>query len=110
MINNIYNKIFRFFVPGKTALEIKKKYGIPDRLSMKIRFTRDGYFVLTCNELPGLITEAKDGKELIYMFNDAVLSYFDVPKSEGDIVFNELNIDGHGTFVINDDSRVAQLA
>ncbi|MCD4705428.1 hypothetical protein K8R66_05125 [bacterium] len=110
MMNNIYNKIFRVFVPAKSALEIKNKYNIPSELSMKIRFTENGYFVLTCNELPGLITEAKNGKELIRMFNDAVLSYFDVPKLEGDIVFNKLDIDGHGTFLISDDSRVAQLA
>ncbi len=110
MINSIYNKIFRLFAPGKPALEIKKEYNIPNELSMKIRFTKDGYFILTCNELPGLITEAKNGKELVHMFNDAVLSYFDVPKQEGDVVYDGLNIEGYGTFTINDAKKVTQLA
>lgn len=109
-IKEISEKILRFFVPAKHPAIIKSKYNIPTSLNMKIRFTNDGYFVLTCDELPGLITEAKDGKELIKMLNDAVLTYFDVPKIEGDVVYNELNIDGYGTFTMQNDSRVAQVA
>ena len=73
------NKIFRLFYPAQSSEEIRAKYNIPEKLNIHVELVKDGYFVLTCKELPGLITEAKDGKELIYMFNDAVLTYFDVP-------------------------------
>ena len=56
---------------------------------------------MTCQELPGLITEAKNGKDLLEKFNDAVLTYYDVPKKEGDLGHNQLNIDGYGTFTLN---------
>jgi hypothetical protein len=103
-----FNKIFRLFIPAESPAILKKRYDIPEALNMKIRFTKDGYFVLTCDELPGLITEAKNGKQLIEMLNDAVLTYFDVPKIEGDVVYNQLNIDGYGTFMIQQDSKIAQ--
>ena len=40
-------------------------------------------------------------KDLLEKFNDAVLTYYDVPKKEGDLVHNQLNIDGYGTFTLN---------
>lgn len=96
--------IFRFFFPAQSPEEIKRTYNIPDIFNLHIRFTPDGYFVLSCEELPGLITEAKNGKELIKMFNDAVLTYFDVPRKIGDIVHNKMNIDGHGTFILQNNN------
>jgi len=104
------NKLFRLFYPAQSFEEIKRQYNIPDELSIKIRFTDDGYFVLTSDELPGLITEAKDGRELIKMFNEAVLSYYDVPKRIGDVIYNKMNIDGHGTFLIEADNKALQTA
>lgn len=104
------NQIFRFFYPAKSAEEIKKTYNIPDKFNLHIRFTNDGYFILTCEELPGLITEAKNGKELIKMFNDAVLTYYDVPRRIGDIVHNKMDIDGYGTFILQEDHKVIQPA
>ncbi len=94
------NKIFRLFFPGLSTEEIKKKYNIPDTFHLKIRITNDGYFILTCEELSGLVTEANNGKELLKMFNDAVLTYYDVPRRECDIVYNQMNIDGYGNFVL----------
>ncbi len=94
------NKVFRLFFPELPPEEIKKKYNIPDKFHLKIRMTNDGYFVLTCEELPGLVTEANGGKELLEMFNDAVLTYYDVPKRECDIVHNQMNINGYGNFVL----------
>ena len=73
------NKVFRLFYPAQLLEEIRAKYNISEKLNIHVELVKDGYFVLTCKELPGLITEAKNGKELIYMFNDAVLTYFDVP-------------------------------
>ena len=100
------NKIFRLFFPGLSAEEIKQKYNIPDAYHAKIRITNDGYFVLTCDELPGLITEASDGKKLLAMFNDAVLTYYNVPKKEGDMVHNRMMIDGYGTFTLKAEPSV----
>ena len=107
----MFNKIFRFFFPALSPQEIKNKYNIPNQFDVHIRFTEDGYFILTCKELPGLITEAKDGKELVRMFNDAVLTYYDVPKCIGDIVHNKMDIDGYGTFVLQElNNKVMQHA
>ena len=78
MKNLTLNKIFRLFYPAQSAEEIRVKYNIPEKLNIHVELVKDGYFILTCKELPGLITEAKDGKELIHMLNDAVLTYFDV--------------------------------
>jgi len=105
----MFNRIFRLFFPGLTTEEIKKKYNIPDKFHLKIRMTGDGYFILTCEELPGLVTEASSGKELLEMFNDAVLTYYDVPKREGDVVHNQMNIDGYGSFVLEPkNNKIAQ--
>lgn len=104
------NQLFRFIFPALPPAEIKRKYNIPDKFSLTVNLTIDGFFVLTSEELPGLITEAKDGKELIKMFNDAVLTYYDVPKRAGDIAFDRLDISGYGTFVLKSDNRVKQEA
>ncbi|MDP3057333.1 MAG: hypothetical protein Q8N37_02315 [bacterium] len=104
------NQIFRFIYPPLSSFEIRRKYNIPDKFNLTVELTVDGFFVLTSEELPGLITEAKDGKELIKMFNDAVLTYYDVPKREGDIAFERLNLDGYGTFTLKADNRVKQEA
>ena len=104
------NKIYRLFYPAKTTMELKEKYGIPNSFHAHIRFTKDGYLVLTCDELPGLITEGKDGKKLLENFNDAILTYYDVSKKEGDVVYNQLNIDGYGTFTLHAAENSVQVA
>lgn len=106
----MFNQIFRFIFPPLSPAEIIRKYNIPNKFNVAVDLTADGFFVLTCEELPGLVTEAKDGKELIKMFNDAVLTYYDVPKREGDIAFNRMNLDGYGTFVLKSDNRIKQEA
>lgn len=93
----IVNRVYRFFIPQDDPYVVRRKYGIPNRLNLKIEF-KDGWFIATSPEMPGLITEARDGEEMLDNVNDAVLSYFDVPKREADIVFNEMNIDGLGRF------------
>ncbi|MCK4592583.1 hypothetical protein KAT63_04065 [Candidatus Parcubacteria bacterium] len=103
------NKIFRSIYPSQYPQEIKNRYGIPEKLELDIAFTKDGYFILTSKDLPGLITEAENGKELIKMFNDAILTYYDVPKREGDIVYDSLNIHGHGIFKM-ENNKVMQEA
>jgi len=39
-----------FFVQ-KNPIEIKKKYGIPDKLEWSIELTSDGWFVVECKEI-----------------------------------------------------------
>jgi len=104
------NKLFRFIFPAQSPEEIKLQYKIPDTFHTKIRITNEGYFVLTCEELPGLITEAQGGKELLKNFNDALLTYYDVPKRMGDVVHNKMNIDGYGTFLIQNENSALQAA
>lgn len=84
------NQLFRLIYPPLSSVEIRRKYNIPDKFNITVDLTAEGFFVLTSEELPGLITEAKDGKELIKMFNDAVLTYYDVPRRAGDIAFGEV--------------------
>lgn len=112
-INNIVvnslNKIFRVAYPSQSPEDIRKEYGIPDKVEVDITITNDGYFVITSKGLPGLITEAKDGKELLRMFNDAILTYYDVPKKVGDIVHDKIDIHGYGTFRI-ENNKVMQEA
>jgi predicted RNase H-like HicB family nuclease len=106
----MFNKIYRLFYPAKSIKQLKNDYNIPSSFNAHIRFTKDGYLILTCDELPGFITEGKDGKKLLENFNDAVLTYYDIPKKEGDIVHNQLDIDGYGTFTLHNTKKAKQLA
>jgi len=90
------NKFYRLFIPAKQPGEIMEKYNIPRTINLEIEFTADGYLVATSPDLPGLITQGKNGEELLKMLNDAILTYFDVPKRESDIIMDKLNIEGHG--------------
>ena len=92
MLKNIY----RLFHPAKHPNVIRSEYGIPETISLKIKVTKDGYFVATSPDLPGLITQAKGASELLDMINDAILTYYDVPKKDGDIVMDVIQIDGFG--------------
>ena len=85
-------KLFRVFFPHQHPALVKRKYGIPETVSLNVRLTSDGWFIVTSPELPGLVTQAKNHKELIEMVNDAILCYFDVPKKEADIVYDNFNI------------------
>lgn len=91
-INSRLYKIFRGLFPHQDPSQLKRKYGIPDRITLTVRVTTNGWFVATSKELPGLMTQAKSHEELIQMLNDAVLTYFDVPRKEADFVYNQLNV------------------
>jgi predicted RNase H-like HicB family nuclease len=90
-MSQILNKIIRFFYPSNDPILVKRQYGLPETINLTVRF-QDGWLVATSSELPGLITQAKDQQELIEMVNDAVLTYFDVPKRTADVVYNTFNI------------------
>jgi len=94
---SMFNRIYRHFVPQMDPNLVKKKYGIPENLKLEISF-KDGWFIATSPELPGLRQSAKTGEELLNMVNDAILCYFDVPEKESDYVFDNIKIDGKGEF------------
>ena len=94
-IQQILNTAFRYFVVQKNPVDIKKKYGIPDKLDWTIELTSDGLFVAECKEIPGIYTQAQSKKELLDMVNDAVLTYFGVPKRESDYIYNEFRLAGN---------------
>lgn len=91
-MDNVFQSVLRFVYPHKDPVLIKREYNIPDTINLSVRLTKEGYFVVTSPDLPGLLTEARDHEELIEMVNDAVLTYFDVPKREADIVYNQFNL------------------
>ena len=91
-MKDIFHTIFRALYPHKEANAIKREYNLPAELKLKVRLYEDGWFVVTSPDLPGLVTQARNYQELIEMVNDAVLTYFDVPKRKADIVYNKFNI------------------
>ncbi|OGH88025.1 MAG: hypothetical protein A3J93_02535 [Candidatus Magasanikbacteria bacterium RIFOXYC2_FULL_42_28] len=91
-IQQTFNRAYRYFVVQKDPVFIKQKYGIPDRLDWTVEITPDGWFVAECKDLSGIFTQAQSKKELLDMVNDAVLTYFGVPKRESDFIFNEFRM------------------
>lgn len=94
-LQQMFNQAYRYFVVQKNPLDIKRKYGIPDKLNWSVELTPDGWFVAECKELPGIFTQAQSKKELLDMVNDAVLTYFGVPKKESDYIYNEFRLTGN---------------
>ena len=92
----LIKKIFRIFFREHDPIQIKRKYGIPDKIDFKIERKPDGWLAITSPDLPGLISQCKNLDELMETCNDAILTYFDVPKKESDYVFNELDLHGFG--------------
>ena len=95
------NWLFRLVYPHQNPAVINKKYHIPNKLNFKFKI-KDGYLVATSPELPGLVTQAKTPEELLEMVNDAILTYYDVPRREADIIHNKLNLDGYGTITLGE--------
>lgn len=91
-IRDIFEKLFRLVYPHKDPILLKRIYGMPETLDLNVRMTQDGWFVVSSPNLPGLITQARDHQELIEMVNDAVLTYFDVPRRDADIVYDQIKL------------------
>ena len=92
MLQSFLNTLLRLVYPAKHPSFLKKEYYLPDTLNLRFKLMPDGWFVVTSPELPGFVTQARSHEELIDMVNDAVLTYFDVPKKEGDVVYNQLQL------------------
>jgi len=108
-MTRLFQPIYRIFYPAKDPEEIKRVYGIPGNIDFQFSLRPDGWMELTSEQLPGLVTEGRNPQELLEMFNDAVLTYYDVPKREADIIFPVLNLSGIGT-VTHRDAKVMKHA
>ena len=98
--------MFKFFSAKKENPDaVKAKYGIPNEINLNIETTPDGWFLVTSKELPGLITSARNARELLEMVNDAILTYFDVPEREAREVFNKIFIEGRGLILSENTQR-----
>jgi len=53
---------------------------LPDRLDIQIKKSRTGSLYATIKELPGCFTQGDSGPEIYTMINDAIYTYFEVPK------------------------------
>lgn len=71
-----------FQITLRPKLNLKEKYKIPNLIKLDLSLTNKGWIVATSPDLPGLITQARNGKELFDMANDAILTYFNVPEEE----------------------------
>lgn len=87
MSSHLFSPIYRFFSSARDPEEVRRAYGIPDNITFHFEARADGWMVITSDQLPGLVTEGRDFQELLEMFNDAVLTYFDVPRRDADIIF-----------------------
>lgn len=101
MKNSTVNKIFRFVFPAHHPMDIIRQYNIPSQIRFKFK-SKDGWIIATSDDLPGFITEAHNPQELLEMINDGILTYFDVPKRVGDVVHDQMTIDGYGTVSIKE--------
>lgn len=54
--------------------------GFPAKIAVRVTRSRDGGFVASILSIPGAITQADSLSELLDMVNDAVRTYFGVPK------------------------------
>ena len=52
----------------------------PDKLGVRVSKSKDGGYWAEVVNLPGCFTQAESPMELLAMVNDAVYTYFDVPK------------------------------
>jgi len=102
----MFNSIFRTIFPHKNFNYIYQKYNIPRSIKFKFEIKNGGWFIATSPELPGLVTEAKNPSDLLIMLNDAILTYYDVPRRDADFIHNSLNLEGYGTVSLTEKNIV----
>jgi len=90
------DKLFRSLYPAHHPVDIVRQYHIPPQIRFKFQ-SKNGWIIATSDNLPGFITEARNPQELLEMINDGILTYFDVPRRVGDVVHDQMTIDGYGT-------------
>lgn len=93
-LKSFSERLFRLIYPHQNPAQVKREYGLPETINFNIRLTSDGWFVVHFPDLPGVVTQARSHGELIEMINDAVLTYYDVPRRKADIVYDSFNLNG----------------
>lgn len=58
------------------------KYNLPKKVEVKLSKAKEGGFVVEFLQLPGCFTQVEDLSKLHENVTDAVLTYFDVPRSK----------------------------
>lgn len=88
----LLQKAFRGIFRHDDPEHVKREYQMPETINFSLRVTPSGWFVVTMPDHPGLVTQANSHQGLMEMVNDAVLTYYDVPKRKADIVYDRLNV------------------
>jgi len=61
---------------------LQRKYNLPDKLKVQVTKSKKGGLTAILADYPGCITYADSPSELIESLNDAILTYFEVPRNE----------------------------
>ena|SRR2546428_1387094 len=61
---------------------LQEKYNLPDVIRVNLTKSKNGGFTAVLVDYPGCITYADTPSELVENINDAVLTYFEVPRNE----------------------------
>lgn len=65
----------------KDKQEVERFRGLfPSEIDVRVQRSKDGGFFAKILDFDGLFTEAETFSELIEMVNDAVMTYFEVPR------------------------------
>ncbi len=56
------------------------KWRCPDSLTVDIKSSADGGYVIFIKNFPGCATQAENGKEIFKMVHDAVYTYLGIPR------------------------------
>lgn len=62
------------------------KYHLPKKVAVKLERAKEGGFVVEFPDLSGCFTQVEDLSQLDENVTDAVLTYFDVPRSKAHMV------------------------
>ncbi len=62
-------------------IPLQEKYKLPNNIQVGIHKSKNGYTAILPN-YPGCVTYAKSLSELVENVNDAILTYFEVPRKE----------------------------
>lgn len=77
VLSKLYN-LFKEDIIQEVLIANKGKF--PDNISVSITPSQDRGYIVNITDLPGCITQAENGKEIFEMVNDALYTYFEVPK------------------------------
>ncbi|HOF50409.1 MAG TPA: type II toxin-antitoxin system HicB family antitoxin [Candidatus Colwellbacteria bacterium] len=56
------------------------KWRLPTKLQVSLKKSEDGGYIAFVDNVPGCVTQAETGQELFTQVNDALYTYFEIPK------------------------------